>query len=145
MTLVPADIHIEVTLARGRVYYIEDGLGIAGRHFYILLNRDPRNDAELVLVMATSNIAGTRRFARLRNISMTTVPEVPMGRFSAFTEPTCFKCNNAESRSRQYLVTLLRSGKLRVRPEEMPADIVDMIAMGVLDSPLVAEELQCLV
>jgi hypothetical protein len=145
MTLVPADIHIELTLARGRVYYIEDGLGVRGRHYYILLNRNPRTDSELVLVMATSNIERVRRFARLRSISMTTVPQVPMGRFPEFTEPTCFQCNDAGSRTKQYLVNLLISGRLHVCTAEMPPDIVETISMGVLDSPMVPEELQRLV
>ncbi|MBN1459233.1 MAG: hypothetical protein JXA57_06840 [Armatimonadetes bacterium] len=132
---IPADIQIRSTLRSGSVLcYREDAHHDPKFRYFVVLNPQPEQDEELVLVTATSQI-DKARVRTARNPS--TLVLVTPSEYPEFTEDqSAFDCNNAYVKAVGQLVAKLEASELSLHAY-MPTEIVVRLRQGVRSSLVV--------
>lgn len=140
---IPAHIHILATIQTGSVYYFEEErLSSSEPHYFIVLNKNPRTEGFLILVLASSQVEKRQQMATMLGFSKETLVFVSPSEYPFFTRDTVIDCNTVFEKTAQSLIEKLEQGKLKVCPEVMAADIVKKLIHGVLASSQVPEKIQ---
>jgi len=138
---IPAHIRILATIKRGSVYYFkEDNFVSTEPHFFVVLNKNPKNNTVLILACATSQIEKRKEIARKLKFLEETLVEVSPSDFSFFTKSTLFDCNNVIEKSVQSLIDKLCNNCLEICSINMPENVVNSLIKGVLASSQVSEK-----
>ncbi len=136
---IPAHIRILATIKRGSVYYFKDeSFSSAEPHYFVVLNKNPRNNTILILACATSQIEKRKQIASTLHFTKETLVEVSSSEFSLFTKTTLFDCNSVIEKSIQSLIDKLSHNELKVCAVAMPEKIVESLVKGALLSTQVS-------
>lgn len=128
---------LRLTLQGGSVYYLQHrSLSSAKPHYFIVMNLNPREDAFLVLTVASSNITGVRQ--RSRNLPPETTVEVLPAEYPEFCVPSVIDCNYYFRVTKQELLQKLQAG-LAAEKTRIPPHILAKLRTGILQSPLIED------
>jgi hypothetical protein len=129
---IPPDVQIRSTLRSGSVfYYTEDSFVGDDPHYFVVLNQDPANDDQLVLLNATSKVDKARR-RTAGNPAVLVV--VTRGQCQDLREDSAFIGDNAIVRTVDQLVEkALRQDVMRIHGY-MPNGVVHQLKAAVLAS-----------
>lgn len=137
---IPANIRILATIKRGSVYYFNEENFISTEpHFFVVLNKNPKNNNILILACATSQTERRKEIAQKLKFPKETLVEVSPSEFSFFNKNTLFDCNCVIEKSTQSLIDKLCNNCLEICNKDMPDYIVKDIIKGVLLSSQVPE------
>ena len=137
---IPCDVQILATIKRGTVYYFRDeSFASEEPHYFVVLNKNPRNGNFLILACATSKIERRKEIAKKLSFPEETLVEVFPSDFSFFTKNTLFDCNSVIERNVQSVIDKLSNNALKICSENMPDYIVERLISGVLASSQVPE------
>lgn len=140
---IPARVRLLAGIQSGSVYYFEDDqIASPEPHYYIVLNKNPRTEELLILVISTSQVEKRRQVAHRLGFPEETLVVVSPTEYTHFTKETAINCNNVFEKPVQSLVEKLESGRLRICTELMPDEIVQRIIAGVLVSTQVSINVQ---
>ncbi len=137
---IPANAYIWTTIKRGSVYYFKDeGFSSSDPHYFVVLNKNPKNNNILILVCATSQIEKRKAIAQKLKFPEETLVEVSPLDFVFFKKNSLFDCNSVIEKSIESIIEKLSNNELQICPQDMPDDIVDTLVKGVLASNQVVE------
>jgi hypothetical protein len=140
---VPPDARILAAITTGSVYYFEEEhLSSAEPHFFVVLNKNPRTDEFLFLVVASSQVGKRIDVARRLNFSPDTQVVIPLGEYAHFTKDTVIDCNTVFEKTTLYLIEKLKQGQLVPCRETMPGAVVKKLIIGVLASNQVEKRIK---
>lgn len=140
---IPARVRLLAGIQSGSVYYFEDDqIASPEPHYYIVLNKNPRTEELLILVISTSQVEKRRQVAHRLGFPEETLVVVSPTEYTHFTKETAINCNNVFEKPVQSLVEKLESGRLRICTELMSDEIVQRIIAGVLVSTQVSINVQ---
>lgn len=137
---IPANVQILATIKRGTVYYLKDeNFSSNEPHFFVVLNKNPRDNTILILACATSQIEKRKKNAQKLNFPPETLIEVSPSDFNLFSKNTLFDCNCVVERNMQSIIDKLSKKELKICSAEMPEKIISSLVSGVLLSSQVSE------
>lgn len=140
---IPAHVRILAAIQTGSVYYFrEEAPSSAESHYFVVLNKDPRNEEVLVLVCASSQIDKRRRIIEKLGFPAETLICISPSEYPLFTKDTVIDCNRAFEKTCQSLIAKLELGKLKTCTELMPPEIVRKLIRGIRISTQVAEKIK---
>ncbi len=140
---IPPAIRIPICIEWGSVFnFFHDAKG-AGRQsknrYFVVMNRNPKTDAVILLVTSTSQIAKKRKYVRSAGFPEDTVVEVASAEYGPFSCDSAFNCNDLIEVKLSDLITKVASGGSADYPK-MPDSIMKKLIRGVKESPMVSEE-----
>jgi len=137
---IPADAYILTTIKRGSVYYFKnEEFASNSPHYFVVLNKNPKNGNILILVCATSQVEKRKAIAQKMKFMEGTLVEVSPLDFTFFTKNSLFDCNNVIEISIGSIIEKLSNNELQICPQDMPDKIVNNLVRGVLVSNQVTE------
>ncbi|HDY72670.1 MAG TPA: hypothetical protein ENH90_00695 [bacterium] len=150
MVHIPSGAQILTTIKRGSVYYFQhdfgDGKdGSKERHYFVVLNKNPKDNTFLVLACATSKVDKTKRIVSTLGFPKNTIVEVSPSEYPIFSKNTIFDCNSVIEETIESIIEKRKNGKLRMCHQNMPDDIIQCLIRGVLLSTQVSIKAQNLV
>jgi hypothetical protein len=132
MIEIPSDVRIISTLKQGMVYYfIEESFSSDEAHYFIVLNKDPRGDPNLLLVCASSKVEKRKKYAKQFGYAPETLVIVQPSEYTCFTVETVIDCNTIIEKNIHTIVTKLTEEKLRIYTEQIPQAIIEKLVNGV--------------
>ena len=133
---IPFELAVLALLKQGNVFYFVDpAYQSKDPHNFVLLNREPSKEKNLIFVGASSKVDSIRRL-RAQEPPETLVLVNPSD-YRDFTCVTLFDCNRYIERNFVEVVRLIKQEK-RFKPRERIGDaILDRLIKGVLASRLV--------
>lgn len=140
---IPAEVRILAAIQSGSVFYFEEEtLNTTDAHYFVVLNKDPRTEELLILVVASSQVERRREIAAQLGFPADTLVFVSPAEYPLFTKDTVIDCNRAFEKTPQSLVEKLEAGRLRVCTEVMSAEIVQKLKTGVSASTQITEQIK---
>ena len=138
MVQIPPFVKIAATIRQGSVYLIEQTHFKLSKnpHFFVILNEDPLSTTELVVVNATSNIDGRKRFVAKRNLPTETLVVVDENDCGFLSHESVFDCNTPSVFSPDELLERCENGVF-VYKDEVSEEILTFLIEGVKASPMV--------
>lgn len=134
------DPTLAFTIRQGTVYYLAHrGLSSAEPHFFVVLNKKPRQDRVLLLAVASSQVEKVKARAERQNLPAATVVEISPEEYPDFSKASCFNCNQLFQKSLLELSQARRNRELRTQ-RDMPVDILERLIAGCMASPLLSDE-----
>lgn len=133
---IPIELAVSALLKQGNVFYfVEPTYQSKDPHNFVLLNKEPSKEKNIIFVGATSKVDSVRRL-RAQEPPETLVLIDPSD-YKDFTCPTLFDCNRYIERSFPEVVRLIKQEK-RVKPRDGIGNaILDKLIKGILASRLV--------
>src|SRR3989344_1994465 len=129
---IPAAIRILGAIQSGSVFYFEEEtLNTTDAHFFVVLNKDPRTEELLILVVASSQVERRKEIAKKLGFPAETLVLVSPAECPLFTKETLIDCNRAFEKTPQSLIEKLEVGRLRVCTEIISANIVQKLKIGI--------------
>ena len=99
MIQIPPEIRIPICIERGSVFnfYIDfnDSKRQAKNRYFIVVNRNPKDDVILIMLTPTTKISKTEAFAKRNDIDPKTIVKISSGEHRIFTKDSVFNCNEA--------------------------------------------------
>ena len=134
---VDGNVAIRSTIGPGTVFYFsEESFRSSANHYFVVLNHAPLIDRAIMMVNATTNIAG-RRAART-SLPAETLVEVQRANCPFLTEDSIFDCNSPTTHPIEVLIKKFNDGKLKLVAHAAPSDLLERLRTGVLASPLIS-------
>jgi hypothetical protein len=135
LTRFPPEI-IKASIRPGSVYYFrEESLKSTERHYFVVINRNPRTDEVILLVCASSQIARVRQINKHSPVK--TLVIIKPEEYSGFRIPSIFNCNTVFRKSVELIMKKYNDKDLLVKPD-MDLKLVDKLRNGVLVSNQIA-------
>ncbi len=126
-----------MTIKPGSVYYfLENTWETTESHFFIVTNKDPCNEENIILACANSNIDRIKRLRR--NCPETTLVEIAPSEYPDFSVNSIIDCNRVIEKSIEQII----SSKILKVKEEMDFILVEKIRRGIIDSPVVEKRIK---
>ena len=92
------------TLRQGSVYYRQDrGLSSPEPHYFIVLSRDSKRHADIVLTVVTSQVDKCKRRAETMGLATESLVEIAVGEHPSLTKPSIVDCNVIFVRSADHI------------------------------------------
>ncbi len=136
MTRIPPEI-IKVSIKPGSVYYLrEDTFKSTEKHYFVVINRDPRSDEVILLVCASSRISHVKLL--YKHCSKETLVIVTPEEYNGFRIPSIFNCNSIFIKDIKTIMKKYKDNELLIKPE-MDIKLVDTLRKGVLASNQILE------
>ena len=133
---------IRLTLRAGSVYYFQEhGLTSAEPHYFIVINSQPLEQLQVVLVVISSKI---QKGKRLRADLPGTVVQIEPKDYDELKTSSIVDCNVIFRRSLSELVDRIRRKEVR-HHKDLPNQLLDAIRAAVKMSTLVEEETKALI
>jgi hypothetical protein len=132
-------LELRLGLRAGSVYYFQSReLTSELPHFFIVVNRNPKEKQLLLLTIVTSNVADvrTRNHDRLH-----TVVEISPQQYDEFKGLSAVDCNVVLEKPLAELVGMVERKEVRYH-RDLPPEIFAKIKTAVLASRLVSDELR---
>ena len=113
MIMVPPDVRIKVLICPGRTYLFKaeehDG---DKKHFFVILNTDPWNQNEIVMVFATTITEkhSAEKYSKMYNEG--TIVQVTSDDMPYISRPSLFNCNNCSVKTKEEIIRKLELGEL---------------------------------
>jgi hypothetical protein len=143
MISISPDIRLLASLKTGSVYYFEEEkLQSAEPHYFIVLNKSPRQHSVLFLACASSQVEKRKRAIATHGLSPETLVLVAAGDYQGFSKETAIDCNTVFEKSTLSVIDMLANKKLKICTEIMPTTIMEKLASGVLASMQVSEDIK---
>ena len=122
------------SLRQGKVYYfpLEQN---DDSHYFVLLNKNPQNDAKLYFLCGSSQIDKVRH--RYRNRSPETLVVVKKEDYQELQKDTVFNCNSRFERTVNQLAFYLTLRQLQIVPDPFPSKYIEQIIRGVKISNMI--------
>jgi hypothetical protein len=89
---IPREMQVRFGIAPGAVYIIEKD-GDVHEHYFVVLNLDPKNDENILLVSATTKHQNEQRYIALRQFGESTLVKVGANESAVITKESTFNCN----------------------------------------------------
>lgn len=138
-----SDSRISETIETGSVYYFEEEeLSSDEPHYFIVLNRDPRNEDILILACASSQVDKRKRITKLLGHPEKTLVVVSPSEYPAFKKDSVVDCNRIFEKTIESLEDKLEKKQLKVCEIPMPKEIVQKLTSGALASNQTSEKIR---
>lgn len=138
-----AEVRIMAAIQSGSVFYFEEEtLNTTDAHYFVVLNKDPRTEELLILVVASSQVERRKEIANKLGFPAETLVFVSPIEYPLFTKDTVIDCNRAFEKTSQSLIEKLEANRLRVCTEVMSADIVQKLKAGIAASTQITENIK---
>lgn len=146
MIPIPPAIRVESTLKTGIIYYfVEESFGVDIPHYFIVLNKCPRNDPVLLLTCASSQVGKVQLRAAKMGYSADTLVKITPSEIACFTQDTIIDCNVIVEKNIPSIVSKLTTEELRIRTEMVPGEIMEKLIKGALLSKQHSENVKKLI
>jgi hypothetical protein len=143
MISISPDIRLLATLKTGSVYYFEEErLKSPEPHYFIVLNKTPKNDSVLFLACASSQVEKRKSAIRALGFSPETLVTVDPGEYDGFPKATAVDCNTVFEKTTLSVIDKLANKKLRICSSVIREAIMAKITNGVLLSAQVSEDIK---
>lgn len=140
---MPAEVRVLGAIQSDSVFYFEEEtLTTTDAHYFVVLNKNPRADEIIILVIASSQLEKRREWAERLGFPAETLVFVSPTDYPLFTKDTVIDCNRAWEKTPQSLVDKFNAGKLGVCNEVMSTEIVEKLKAGVAASSQIAENIK---
>lgn len=107
--------------------------------YFVVLNRNPKTDAVLIMLTSTRQIEKKREFVKRIGISEKTIMEVKAKEYSVFTADSAFNCNDVFEVSMSDLIRKIEEDGSMNYPK-LPTDILARLITGIKASPSVSQD-----
>lgn len=140
---ISAAIRVMGAIQSGSVFYFEEEtLNTTDAHYFVVLNKDPRTEELLILVVASSQVERRKEIVDKLGFPAETLVCVSPTEYPLFTRETVVDCNRAFEKTPQSLIEKLEAGRLRVCTEVMSDDIVRKLKAGIAASTQITEDIK---
>jgi len=128
---IPPEI-IKASIKAGSVYYFKtDYLKSEKRHFFIVLNANPKTDEVIILTCASSKIQNTKLIRKY--CAPETLVIITPEQYDGFSVQSIVDCNSIIPESLSNIARKYELNELKVKPE-MDIRLVRKIRRGILAS-----------
>ena len=140
MIEIPAELQIKATIRPGSVFYfVDETFPSEEPHYFIVLNKNPANDKNLIMVCSSSQIEKVK--IRRVGLSLDTLVEIKKDNYIEFTKDSIVDCNHVFSYSFDQLIIKLKKNELKLK-SYVSEELVEKLRNAVISSPLVENELK---
>src|SRR3989344_3155973 len=105
---IPVKIRISLLIEQGSVFNFHvdfrDSKRQSKNRYFVVLNRNPKIDAVLLMITSTTQIAKRKAFVKRVGISEQTIVVVSPKEYSVFSTESAFNCNDVFEVSMQDLI-----------------------------------------
>ena len=135
MTRFPPEL-IEASIKPGSVYYFrEESFKSTEKHYFVVINRNPRTDEIILLACASSQIKNIKRIRH--NCPAETLVIITPAQYCGFSVNSIFDCNIIFRYKLDVIMSKFKNKELLVKPE-IDSKLVDTLREGVLASNQIA-------
>ncbi len=143
---MPPTIEQEITtaLAQGAVFYfVERTLTTNSPHYFVLLNKAPVPQDDLVFVFAVSDVAGRsdRRLKLDLTTDRATLVVATSADYTELSRESLFDCSSHVRKTLADLVLLGRERRLQIKTP-IPQPLLNKLVAGAMVSKLMPDELK---
>lgn len=143
MVDIPAEVQIKSTIKLGSVFYfIEETFTSEDPHYFIVLNKNPITDINLLMVCASSQIEKVK--IRRLNLSVDTLVVIKKDEYADFTKDSIVDCNYVYFYHLDQLINKLKKNMLKLK-SYVSEELFEKLRNAVISSPLVENELKKLI
>jgi len=145
MVDIPSAIQIQALICPGRTYLFKaDEHKSDKKHFHVVLNRDPKHDAEIVLVTATSIDFDQCSDYWSDLVRQEVIVQAIAGDADFIKHPTMFRCDKPLLKTKSLIMQKLELGLLK-QLDLVPEELLNKLRQGVLNSETVSEDIKALI
>ena len=140
---IPTQVKVRVGIEQGCVYNFAPDKATAN-HYFIVLNKNPKNDADIYLASFTSKKENVLRFIELHKLDRKTFVEVERGDCTFLSRPdeTCINCNKYRRYDIQKMIDLIDASNGNCNYPKVSNKLLERVLYGVKSSRLVAEDVK---
>ncbi len=139
---IPSDVFLQGSIKQGVVYYFkESSFKSDDFHFFVVLNRNPRGDAFIYFVNATSKVEKAYDRITSQQLPEETLVFVQPAEFPEFKKMSVFDCNSITKKHEMELRKLIENGALSIKGE-IPKEILLKLLKATKASPLVERRIK---
>jgi|SRR3989338_2612204 len=142
---IPPSIRIPLCIEQGSVFNFFVDFGDSRRQsknrYFVVLNRNPKTDAILILVTSTTQTQKRKEFVRKSGITEKTIVEVKAKEHPAFTSNSVFDCNEVFEVKMNDLIRRIQEGGSMNYPR-FSEGLLKRIISGIIESPRVSESIK---
>jgi len=121
----------------GSIYYFADeDCGLKDPHYHVVVNYNPQNEDDLIVVYSSTQIEKVLRRARSYNYPSGSLVQVCKEEYECFTTDSIFDCNQARLIPKNTLIAKLKNKELIPKPE-INSKIVEKLRKAILSSNVV--------
>lgn len=136
---IPKQIAIAVSLEQGAVYlFTEESFNTTTPHFFIILNKTPKEDPFLIMTCATSQVEKRYEWAKKNRLSLDTIVALDKNNYKFLSKDTVVDCNYLLQRTKEILMDKYDKGNLKLKGKITQQDLTRIIE-GVNKSKLVSK------
>lgn len=136
---------IKSLLKSGVVFYFpEHSFKSKEPHYFVVLNNDPLNDKEIVMVNATTEIQKRKDWVQRVGFSPETLVELTKAECPLLKKDSVFDCNSPLVHSIQTLVEKYRDGNMLIKGT-VSVEVLQRLKGGICKSPKVIKRLKKLI
>ena len=144
---IPVKIRISLLIEQGSVFNFHvdfrDSKRQSKNRYFVVLNRNPKIDAVLLMITSTTQIAKRKAFVKRVGISEQTIVVVSPKEYSVFSTESAFNCNDVFEVSMQDLIRKIEDTGSMNYPK-IPDGILSKLITGVKQSPQVSPAVKAL-
>jgi len=143
MVLISNEVKVLAGIEQGSVYNFSPQDGIVN-HYYVVLNKNPKNDDEINLAPFTTKKDNVLRFIKIKNLDEKTYVSVEKGecKFLPPRDNIGIDCNRLLYISKEKLIELINYSDGSCNYPKLNTKLFDKIKEGVMVSILVKPSAQ---
>ena len=138
---IPPRVRIPLCIEQGSVFNFRIDFSNPKREsknrYFVVLNRNPKTDAVLIMVTSTTQVAKRLNFVKRAGISEQTIVSVGHKKYPTFTSESVFNCNDVFEVSMENLIRKIEEDGSMNYPK-IPDSILAKMIIGVNESPQVS-------
>ena len=139
---IPSDVFLQGSIEQGVIYYFQESSFVSDdSHFFVVLNRNPKQETYIYFVNATSKVDKAYKRITDQRLPNETLVQVEPNEFSEFTVLSVFDCNSVTKKHVAELKKLIDSGTLTIRGK-VSDEILAKLKSAVKKSPLVEKRIK---
>lgn len=142
---IPVKIRIPLCIEQGSVFnfYIDfhDSKRQSKNRYFVVLNRNPKTDLNLIMITSTSQIQKKLAFITKAKISDKTIIEIKAREYGVFTCDCVFSCNEIFEVKMDDLIQKIEENGSMNYPK-LPDNILKRVIAGVNESPRVSQDIK---
>ena len=144
---IPVKTRISLLIEQGSVFNFHidfsDSKRQSKNRYFVVLNRNPKVDAVLLMVTSTTQIAKRKEFIKRAGISERTIVIVSPKEYSVFSAESAFNCNDIFEVSMKNLIRKIEDTGSMNYPK-IPDSILAKLIIGVKESSQVSPTIKVL-
>ncbi|MEK7107042.1 MAG: hypothetical protein AAB899_02545 [Patescibacteria group bacterium] len=140
---IPNEVKVKVGIEQGCVYNFSPDIAIPN-HYFIVLNKAPKDDNEIYLASFTSNKEGVKRFIQHHKLDEKTYIEIKKGdcSFLATSKESCINCNQFRRYDVQKLIERIDASDGSCNYPKIPETLLKKILIGIGASKMIAKDVK---